>query len=149
MKVINRGVSHLSELTEFGCSVRSRNYRLQVIGCCCRTEICNYTIEFSFGSYRVLTGGSSCGDLERCLFLYTRFRWRSKGEVVKIPGPGKLQTEGPLFYFRTKLCKIDLKNVGKYQISDTYKEVNAFNPWKASDAIFEILLLLRSLENNL
>jgi hypothetical protein len=29
------------------------------------------------------------------------------------------------------------------------KEVNAFNPWKASDAIFEILLLLRSLENNL
>jgi hypothetical protein len=116
-----------------------------VIGCCCRTEICNYTIEFSFGSYRVLTGGSSCGDLERCLFLYTRFRWRSKGEVVKIPGPGKLQTEGPLFYFRTKLCKIDLKNVGKYQISDTYKEVNAFNPWKASDAIFEILLLLRSI----
>jgi hypothetical protein len=30
-------------------------------------------------------------------------------EVVKIPGLGKLQTEGPLFYFRTKLCKIDLK----------------------------------------
>jgi hypothetical protein len=99
----------------------------------------SYTRDF-VGIQKAETGRDSVMKLTNVVILT---------EVVKIPGPGKLQTEGPLFYFRTKLCKIDLKNVGKYQISDTYKEVNAFNPWKASDAIFEILLLLRSLENNL